>query len=118
MIARLLAALEEQRQRTETLLAETSRLSKFVHNATIGRTMEALKDELNPRRGQKIKHPKRPMALASRNSGLSIYEIAEKLRVPYSTAKSWGVKALPPDDKRTELSRSPYLVPVSAWKLK
>ncbi len=55
------------------------------------------------------------MAIASKNSGLSIYAIAAQLRVPYSTAKSWGVKARPPADKRVLLARAPFLIPDSIW---
>lgn len=91
--------------------------TSFVHTGTMDETMQASKDEIAPRRGAKIQNTKLPMARASANSGLSIFAIALKLKVPYSTVKSWGVKSLPPDNHRATLAGKPYLVPETAWKL-
>jgi len=90
-------------------------LPSVVHSGTTGRTVEGPSADPVSRRGQRIKKPRRPMAIASKNSGLSIYAIAAQLRVPYSTAKSWGVKARPPADKRVLLARAPFLIPDSIW---
>jgi hypothetical protein len=93
----------------------TSSLSSVVHGGSIGRKMEAPSTEPTLRRGRTIKKLKRPMAVAAKNSGLSIFAIAAHFHVPYSTAKSWGVKSKPPADKRALLARAPFLVPESTW---
>lgn len=113
--AQIAGMREQARQLREEARRKTAGLPRFVYSATVRRKMEASKDEIAPRRGRKVKAGT-PMALAKDNSGLPLVQIAEKLGVKYSTLKSWGVKANPPEEMRKALAAKPYSVPETAWK--
>ena len=58
-----------------------------------------------------------PFAVASKNSGKSMTEIAEALGEKLGTVKAWNaLHRNPPDHVRERLAKKPYSVPSSAWK--
>jgi len=58
-----------------------------------------------------------PFAVASKNSGKSMTEIAEALGQKLGTVKAWNaLHRNPPDHVRERLAKKPYSVPSSAWK--
>jgi hypothetical protein len=57
-----------------------------------------------------------PYAIAARNSGHSLYELAQIFGLKYSTLKRRDhLKYAPPEDQKS-LARKPYSVPATAWR--
>lgn len=99
-------------------LRDSSRLPLDADNATIQQPMQSEKTQsaTKPRRpGRKFGGG--PFAIASKNSGKSMTEIAVDLDANLGTVKAWNaLHRNPPGHIREKLAKKPYSVPSSAWK--
>jgi hypothetical protein len=91
-----------------------SALPLRTHSVTIDSEMQDSAIAPSPRRGPALKS-EGPVALAARNSGKSMFEVAADLGVSYGAAKAWNRRKSAPVTARRALARSPYRVPASAW---
>jgi hypothetical protein len=95
---------------------ETSGLHKRTHRATITNTMDVQKVQKPKRRPGVKLTSKGPIAIAARQSGKSMYEVADELGESYDTVKTWNRRASAPERIQARLSKPPYSVPLTAWK--
>jgi hypothetical protein len=96
---------------------ETSGLPLDADDATIRQPMQAQKTHPEEKRRPGRKFSGGPFAVASKNSGKSMTEIAKDIDEPLGTVKAWNaLHRNPPDGIRERMAKKPYFVPSSAWK--
>jgi hypothetical protein len=99
---------------------ETPHLHNRTHRATIIDTMDAEKTAKPTAKKKRRSGPPLttagPVALASKNSGKSMFEIAAFLGESYDTVKTWNRRASAPERIMVRLAAAPFLVPLDDWK--